>query len=111
MSGRENIEYIQVTLSKGMIAGPSRKSLKHLSCLVDPLGYPKEAPHLFEDSAAGGIQAAHGTKTVQAQEVDACPGLAGDGTGSLWRLWPMCSQTLLHPCKPGHLPRGLRVMF
>ena len=70
-----------------------------LSCLVDPLGYPQEAPHLWEGH---GTQAAHSAKTVQAQEVDACRGLA---------LWSMCLHTLLHLCRPIPLPGGLRVMF
>ena len=42
-----------------------------LARLVDPLGHAQEAPHLREGH---GIQAAHGTETVQAQEVDACTG-------------------------------------
>ena len=88
-----------------MNTGPSfPQKEKHLSRLVDPLGYPQEAPHLREGH---GIQAAHGTETVQAQEVDACQRL--DRRDGL--LWLRCLQTLLHVCKPCHLPRGLRVMF
>ena len=51
-----------------------------LARLVDPLGHAQEAPHLREGH---GIQAAHGTETVQAQEVDACTGQQGGKPKSL----------------------------
>ena len=61
------VEKTQTVLN---FANPSLTLLfKPVVRLVDPLGHAQKAPHLREGHR---IQAAHGTETVQAQEVDPC---------------------------------------
>ena len=94
-------------------AKPTPKALQAAPCLVNPLGHPHKASHLCELRR---IQAAHGTETVQAQEVDACQrlgrckitriGTAESSTqpsrldGFMLVLWLMCLQTLQRVFRP-----------